>query len=231
MPQKQSDTEPQDEYNDDIDEHRFSPEETLIIFDWDDTVMPSSWVEGLRTGEDESSEVLVSQDQKEQLEDLARLATETLGLAQQLGTVLLVTNAQQGWVELSYQRYMPTLLPALASVRIMSARTRFETEQVSSPFEWKHRAFLCEIGRVFRDKSRRRNILSFGDSGHEREALIKSTANMHNTRTKSVKFLDRPGVHELGKQHAVMVKCLKQIVHHDGNLDLCLRVRSDCTEG
>ena len=66
-----------------------------------------------------------------------------------------------------------------------------------------------------------------------------------------VRFIDRPGVEELRKQHAVMagvlngvlevtpslcyprhcwaksdigeVKCLRQIVHHDGNLDLCLR--------
>eukprot|EP00434_Breviolum_minutum_P020683 symbB.v1.2.018237.t1/scaffold1444.1/size126574/6 len=188
--------------------------------------MPSSWVEGLRDGDNLENETF-SEQHKEQLEELSRLASETLALASHLGTVLLVTNAQHGWVELSCQRYMPKLLPALASVRVLSARTQFETEQVSSPFEWKHRAFLCEIQRVFGDQHRRRNILSFGDSGHEREALIKSTAKMDKTRTKSVKFLDRPGVHELGKQHAVMAKCLRQIVHHDGNLDLCLRVRSD----
>ena len=30
--------------------------------------------------------------------------------------------------------------------------------------------------RAARENERRRNILSFGDSGHEREALIKATA-------------------------------------------------------
>ncbi|CAK9085658.1 Hypothetical protein SCF082_LOCUS40563 [Durusdinium trenchii] len=207
----------EEEEVDDCDSHRFSREETLIIFDWDDTFMPFSWVieEGLQVEGDE------------QLDELCRLATRTLALASELGTVLLVTNAERGWVEQSCQRFMPHLYPALAKVQVLSARTQFETPLVSSPFEWKQRAFAFEIGRVFGDLSRRRNILSFGDSGHEREALIQATANMRNTRTKSMKFLDRPGVQELRKQHSIMVKCLSQIVHHDGNLDLCLQLRND----
>ncbi|CAE7840823.1 URA1, partial [Symbiodinium necroappetens] len=74
--------------------HQFSAEETLIIFDWDDTVMPSSWVmeEGLSLeGEDFTPE------QQAKLSELARLATQTLTLAMRLGTVLLVTNAEHGW--------------------------------------------------------------------------------------------------------------------------------------
>merc|ERR1712194_288192 len=33
--------------------HRFTTEETIVIFDWDDTVMPSSWVQdqGIRLDE------------------------------------------------------------------------------------------------------------------------------------------------------------------------------------
>ncbi|CAE7333170.1 unnamed protein product, partial [Symbiodinium necroappetens] len=111
-------------------------------------------------------------------------------------------------------------------VRTLSARTQYESELVPTPFEWKLHAFHNEIGRVFQSpgRTRRRNILSFGDSGHEREALIKATANMPDTTRKNLKFMDRPGVEELRKQHSVMVKCLRQIVHHDGHLDLYLRL-------
>ncbi|CAE7515452.1 unnamed protein product [Symbiodinium microadriaticum] len=209
-------------------------EETLIIFDWDDTVMPSSWVlslllpapqvmeEGLSLeGEDFTPE------QQAKLSELARLATQTLTLAMRLGTVLLVTNAEHGWVELSCRRFLPELLPVLALVRTLSARTQYESELVPTPFEWKLHAFHNEIGRVFQSpgRTRRRNILSFGDSGHERQALINATANMPDTTRKNLKFMDRPGVEELRKQHSVMVKCLRQIVHHDGHLDLYLRCR------
>mmetsp|Transcript_11515 Transcript_11515/g.21784 ORF Transcript_11515/g.21784 Transcript_11515/m.21784 type:complete len:241 (+) Transcript_11515:74-796(+) len=211
------------DFDDDIEGHQFSPEETLIIFDWDDTVMPSSWVleEGLRIDGDGD----FTPEQKEHLSELTRLATQTLTMAMRLGTVLLVTNAEHGWVELSCQRFLPDLLPVLATVRTLSARTQYESPHVPSPFEWKLKAFQSEIERVFETlHTRRKNILSFGDSGHEREALISATVGMHDTRTKSLKFIDRPGVEVLRKQHAVIVKCLRQIVHHDGNLDLCLRV-------
>jgi len=218
-----------EESDGDVDGHRFSPEETLIIFDWDDTVMPSSWVleEGLSV--DEGAKL--TEDQRAQLTELARVAAQTLKLATRLGTVLLVTNAERGWVELSCQRFMPTLVPELASVRTLSARTEYESAAVPSPFDWKFKAFQNEIQRIYdidpnsgdSRKFRRKNILSFGDSGHEREAVINVTANLPDTRTKSLKFIDRPGVEELRKQHALIMKCLKQIVHHDGNLDLQLQ--------
>eukprot|EP00930_Biecheleria_cincta_P100239 TRINITY_DN91872_c0_g1_i1.p1 TRINITY_DN91872_c0_g1~~TRINITY_DN91872_c0_g1_i1.p1 ORF type:complete len:261 (-),score=54.68 TRINITY_DN91872_c0_g1_i1:55-804(-) len=214
----------------DIDGHRFSAEETLLIFDWDDTVMPSSWVldEGLRVDD----ATALSASQEEALAELARLAMRTLKLASRLGTVLLVTNAERGWVELSCQKFMPSLLPCLATVKTLSARSEYESAEAPSPFEWKYRAFTNEIGRAFEidprlgdsRQPRRKNVLSFGDSGHEREAVINATANMPDTRTKSLKFIDRPGVEELRKQHALIVKCMKQIVHHDGNLDLCIRL-------
>jgi hypothetical protein len=207
----------------------FSPEETLLIFDWDDTVMPSSWVcdHGLRLDD----YCIPSESEMEQLDELARLAAKTLTAAKKLGTVLLVTNAERGWVELSCKKFMPALVSSLEGVRTLSARTEYESPDRASPFEWKLLAFRDEIQRFFeerplsRDKTlSRRNILSFGDSGHERQAVITVTANMIDCRTKSLKFIDRPGVEELRKQHALIVKCLKQIVHHDGNLDLCIRL-------
>eukprot|EP00931_Biecheleriopsis_adriatica_P074672 TRINITY_DN4867_c1_g1_i1.p1 TRINITY_DN4867_c1_g1~~TRINITY_DN4867_c1_g1_i1.p1 ORF type:complete len:254 (-),score=66.07 TRINITY_DN4867_c1_g1_i1:116-877(-) len=224
------DSEELESADENLDGHRFAPEETLLIFDWDDTVMPSSWVldEGLRVDD----AATLTEKQQEHLSELARLAARTLRMASRLGTVLLVTNAERGWVELSCKKFMPSLLPSLATVKTLSARTEYESADVPSPFEWKLKAFNNEISRVFdidpdsKDTSqpRRKNILSFGDSGHEREAVINATANMPDTRTKSLKFIDRPGVEELRKQHALIVKCMKQIVHHDGNLDLCIKL-------
>lgn len=38
-------------------------------------------------------------------------------MAKQLGTVVLITNAERGWIELSCQKFLPTLFPALESVK------------------------------------------------------------------------------------------------------------------
>lgn len=218
-----SDSDQESETGSDSDRgHRFSSEETILIFDWDDTVLPSSWVheQGLRLDGDST----VSDAQQEELSKLAALAGETLRLAKQLGTVVLVTNAERGWIELSCQKFLPALYPSLETVKLLSARSEYETPTVSNPFDWKLKAFTSEIDRVFHaDANRRKNILSLGDSHHEREALISATAQLPNCRTKSLKFVERPRIEQLCKEHTLVASCFRRIVHHDGNLDLCIK--------
>mmetsp|Transcript_117348 Transcript_117348/g.314596 ORF Transcript_117348/g.314596 Transcript_117348/m.314596 type:complete len:276 (-) Transcript_117348:270-1097(-) len=205
---------------------RFPAEDTIFIFDWDDTVLPSTWVQcqGLRL---DGSSVLTGA-QREELAEVARVAGETLAAAKQHGTVVLVTNAQRGWIELSCQKFMPSLVPVLENVKLLSARTAYESAEVSSPLEWKLRAFEAEIGRIYRpdgkaDSDRAWNVLSLGDSLHEREALLRATKPLPNCRSKSLKFVERPDVGQICKQHALVTSCFQQILHHDGNLDLCIR--------
>jgi len=205
---------------------RFSREETVLIFDWDDTVLPSTWVQcqGLRL--DEGSEV--NAWQREQLLEVANVAIETLRLAKQHGTVVLVTNAERGWIELSCQKFMPTLFPSLENVKVVSARTSYESAETSSPLDWKLRAFEAEIRRCYGsttlvDPDSRKNVLSLGDSVHEREALLRASSPLPNCRSKSLKFVERPDIAQICKQHSLVTSCFDRIVHHDGNLDLCIR--------
>mmetsp|Transcript_20999 Transcript_20999/g.44722 ORF Transcript_20999/g.44722 Transcript_20999/m.44722 type:complete len:262 (+) Transcript_20999:169-954(+) len=204
--------------------HRFQREDTAIILDWDDTVLPSSWIseQGLRL----DSAGPMNGWQQEELSSLSLLAVETLRLTKEVGNVVLVTNAERGWVELSCLKFLPILYPMLESVKIMSARSEYESPDLSSPFEWKLRAFESEISRIFcsdLSTERPKNVVSLGDSLHEREALIQATAHLPNCRTKSLKFVERPGMEQLRKQHLMLARCLRKIVHHDGNLDLSIR--------
>lgn len=202
--------------------HRFSCEETIIIFDWDDTFLPSSWVQ--EQGLALQSAVPLEEWQELELKELARYAIETLRVAKRLGTVVLVTNAERGWIELSCTRFLPTLLPLLEGLKLVSARTLYESARCPTPCEWKIAAFSCELDRVFgRSDDRRKNILSIGDSTHEREAVLVATAPLKNCRTKSLKFVERPKLDQLCRQHLLMASCLRRIVHHDGNLDVVVQ--------
>jgi len=207
-------------------QQRFEAEETFLIFDWDDTVLPSSWVQGQGLRLDAESQV--SEWQREQLAEVAQAAGETLRIAKQLGTVVIVTNAERGWIELSCQKFMPTLYPSLESLKLLSARTTYESPELASPLDWKLCAFDAEIRQVFGAEvivkpERRKNVLSFGDSVHEREALLRTTAKLPNCRSKSLKFVERPDIGQICKQHSLVTSCFDHIVHHDGNLDLCIR--------
>lgn len=213
------------EFSDDEEvEPKFSIDETILIFDWDDTVLPSTWIQeqGLRLDEGST----LTDQQRSELDIIASKAVQMLTVAKRHGTVVLVTNAETGWIELSAQKFLPCLWPLLQdNVRILSARSTFEAKGVQSPFEWKFLAFGQEIQSHYSRAmpGERRNVLSFGDSAHEREALIRVAQQIPNCRTKSLKFVERPGIEQLSREHTLVTDCFKEIVNHDGNLDLCIR--------
>lgn len=202
----------------------FAPEETILLFDWDDSFLPSSWIRA--QGIYSQSSVLTAWQDKE-LAEMAVLAAETLHKAKWLGTVVLVTNAEQGWIERSCQKFMPSLCSSLHGVRLLSARSMYESTELRSPIEWKTYAFEDEIERLFAAEvlvcpKSRKNVLSLGDSMCEREALWRATSDLPNTRSKSFKFIECPNVNQLRMEHSFISQRLEQLVHYDGNLDLCL---------
>lgn len=198
----------------------FSAEETLMIFDWDDTLLPSAWL--LQQGLHPSKPEMPTSEQRAQLKDLCRCVRRTLRHAKSHGTVVLVTNAERGWIELSCQRYFPGLLPMLESVKIVSARAAHEKPGVTSPTVWKSLAFASEINGAFNSfaSEQRKNVISFGDAWHERSAVLEVTKHIPNCCTKSFKFMERPDVAQLQREHELICGCLGHIVSHEGSLDL-----------
>jgi len=204
----------------------FTFEETFFVFDYDDTILPSTWIQrqGLRL--DSGSKP--TPEQMAYLGEVAAVAAKTLRLARQHGTVIFVTNAERGWIELSCQKFMPTLAPMLENIRMVSARTTYEGPLAPSPLDWKLRAFEDHLARhfgeeVLSDVSVRKNVLSCGDGIHEREALLASTMTLPSCFPKSLKFVERPDISQIIKQHELISSAFDNIVHHAGNLDLRIR--------
>ncbi|PHJ25840.1 protein kinase [Cystoisospora suis] len=204
-------------------EECFSRSETVFIFDWDDTLLPSSWIsqKGL-TLDSRAQELHIW---RPKLGQAAMWAEHTLFIASRLGQVIIVTNAEAGWVDLSCQKFMPALASMLKHFHIVSARSMYESSCCNTPFMWKEAAFFEELQRHFHSDSQRWNVISVGDSSHEREAVFsvcKRLRRMYNVTTKSLKLLEAPAVEELHSQHELMQKCLAPVARHVGNLDLCV---------
>ncbi|CAJ1342907.1 unnamed protein product [Effrenium voratum] len=102
-----SDVECSDSQSDDEPPAFYNEDDTVLIFDWDDTMLPSSWLSEQKLSLDAQSKA--TPEQEAQLETLAEHAAETLTLAKRFGKVVLVTNAERGWIELSCQKFMPSL--------------------------------------------------------------------------------------------------------------------------
>jgi len=206
------------------DNSPFSVEDTLLIFDWDNTILPTTWLEEQGLCLDDNS--IATEEQREQLRTMAEYARRTLQLAKTYGKVILVTNAEHGWVELSCKKFMPELYRSLQEgIKILSARSTYEQLGVAQPSEWKYLAFAREIDGFYEMFSgdRQKNIISIGDSPHERWALIRVAERLPNSCAKALKFMEKPELGQLLREHELISGCLEDIVRYDGSLDLCIQ--------
>jgi hypothetical protein len=200
-------------------EHRQS-HGTIIILDWDDTLCPSSFLEG-RCGLSVDGPP-PDDDVAEALEEFASEIGALLGLAQELASrVVVVTNACDGWVEASCQAWMPQLQGALEKIKVSSARSNWEPTGVDSPTSWKAREFETLIGRPESWK----NVIVVGDAPYEHDALqrvVKRAPGSESLRcrSKSVKFAYKPSIEELSLEIQALRSHLRDIIDLDDSFHL-----------
>jgi len=196
-----------------------SKETTVIFVDWDDTLLCSSFLSGAGYRLDSVMEGTSTLDKE--LKDLETSVISLLRLAMSFGDVHVVTNAETGWVQLSAKKFLPGVVPLLDRIKVLSARSTYESMFPDSPIKWKYCAFQ---ERLNADSKSPKNVISFGDSHVEREAIRAVTRGLPNTKTKSVKFAEKPSMEQLRRQLELVVNCFQYIHGHESDLDLQLTV-------
>jgi len=197
--------------------------DALVFFDWDDTLLPTSWIsqQGWLNADgnlvDRPDEIILSREQQVLLQELEVKVEHTLLMAMRYGRVVIVTNAADGWVEMSCAAFMPGLRPLLDDIDIISARSSYASPG-DGPAEWKRRAFADVIDAVFDDESRP-NVISIGDSVYEHAALAAAIKCMPNCRSKTLKLLESPDIRQLSEEHDLLFQHLDVVAHED-HLDL-----------
>jgi len=202
--------------------------ETVIIFDWDDTLLASTFLssKGYRL----DNAMVRCPEVEAQLRLLEASVVSVLTTALLYGPVHVITNAETGWVQLSAQKFMPAVVPLLDKVTVVSARSTYEPRFPEAPLQWKLSAFEDRINRAVspRECGRSKNIISFGDSHVEREAVRSVTRGWDLTTTKSVKFAERPSMEQLRRQLDLVSSCFQFIYAYQGDLDLMLTISLVC---
>jgi len=140
----------------------------VIIFDWDDTICPSSYVDQWRI---QSFSDLAVQCQT-LMNEVGIAAEKCLAAAAKYGEVIIITNSDDGWVKYSAEKYVPNLLPVLANYRIVSARTRYEHFYPGQPLCWKAAAFAHEVNERFGTEKRNDEV---GNRSNDSEQSIGSS--------------------------------------------------------
>jgi hypothetical protein len=65
-----------------------------------------------------------------------------LELSVSYGKTYIITNAAQGWVEFSAEKFMPAVVPIFSKISIISARTKYEQQYPTDVPMWKINTFL-----------------------------------------------------------------------------------------
>ena len=185
----------------------------LIIFDWDDTLLPTSFL--LYKNKIELDNKLSEKDQAKILK-LEQSVKNLLTLSLSKGDVYIITNAGEGWVEESAKTYYPNIKEILEQIEVISARKDFEAKFPENSKLWKINAFLDLKKRL--NDTLITNIICLGDSIFEMEAGKILAANFIHAVIKTIKFKENPKPEELNKQLNLVLNQFNSIFTSSKNL-------------
>jgi len=166
--------------------------QTVIIFDWDDTLLCTTWLNQYYKDKE------VPEDVDRLLRKIAHKVTTLLETAVRSGHTYIITNATTGWVEYSAQKWIPEVMPVLQRVRIISARDKFEAMFPDDVDQWKVQAFL-EVQRQL-EWTPIANLVTLGDSHYEMEAARIMGEKFDEALLKTVMFQQSPNPVEHWRQ-------------------------------
>lgn len=193
--------------------HRSPKHQTVIIFDWDDTLLCTTWLK-------QCSQSLRRAEYEEPLCNIADRTRSLLETAVEAGFTYIITNAMPGWVEHSAAKWIPELLPTLRKVPVISARAKFEPTFPGDVKQWKVQAFL-EIQRQMNAEPIT-NLVALGDTNFEMEAARIMGGEFEEGLVKTVKFRPKAAPHELLKQLEYVANNLGNIVRSAQNQKVIL---------
>jgi len=196
--------------------HRQPKHQTVVIFDWDDTLLCTSWLV------EHGQSILENGKRQPFLRKIAELAEQLVDTAIRAGRTYIVTNAAPGWVEYSATRWVPELVPVLRRVKIISARGRFQQAYPMS--QWKIQAFL-ELQRDL-DTTPITNLLALGDAEFEMDAIRAMGDKFEEKLVKTIKFRPEPTPATHIKQLEIVAKTFEAVVSGPRSVKLVLEKKA-----
>ena len=197
---------------------------SIIIYDWDDTLLPTSF---LTPGGCFNEDIKISEIDQDKLLKLEQLVFTLLNESVEKGNVYIITNAGKGWVEYSAKRFYPSIIDALSKIKIISARGEYEKIYPGNSRQWKIQAFLTLLNYV--DVKLVTNIICIGDSLFEMEAGRILASKFTEAFIKTIKFREAPKLDELIKQ--LKLVCVQFGSIYSSIKNLTIRVEKKKKEG
>ena len=205
----------------------------LMILDWDDTLYPTSAIGA--AGYDVTDPRALEPGLARQIGQHCDAVLQFLQLvSERADRVVMVTNSQEGWVELSGGAYAPRLLEALDGLNIpVISSQQLYAKDTACPFEWK-RACFADLAQKYAQEMQARGVqnaqlISVGDGEFERLAAEACAEKIGDkVAIKTIKFDDEPSVARLQQQIEYVTEQVDSVFQGDRpqRRELC----DDCLE-
>ena len=202
-------------------------ENTVTVLDWDDTLIPSSWLkdQGLT-----SASLIdgwgITKDMVDACDEIAPYVKDVVQKAQEYGKVFIVTNGTRGWVEKACQIFMPSISKFILGLPIISAADLYGHFS-RDPISWKRMAFRRDVlDKAFgRMPMGRGMFISIGDGYAEQEAArnlmaFGSFSHVGDLSVRSLKIVADSSPAILIRQLQEVCQILPRLASGTGNLDL-----------
>jgi len=215
-------------------------DQTIIIFDWDDTLCPSTWLRRCLQSDPHQKlqDVYIDRETDVSLSKLVDQVSLILNLAVCLGQVVIVTNAVRPWVYTSCCLFLPAAqqfvkgIPVIYALELLEARGRPRGKKEKDEWltETKVRAMKAACSKFYSRYNNQswKNVISVGDAFFEHNAIRQVVADRpeytstKKCRTKTVKLIQSPSIGGLSAQLALIASWLVKIVEKDSDVDIDL---------
>lgn len=201
-----------------------SPRNTMIILDWDDTLMCTTFVSSKKNG--------LSKQEMAYIETLGKSVSEFLLECKKFGKVIILTNSASNWVNACSEKLLKLNKDVMENIDIISARDKFLKEK-KPKLDWKKLAFEELIqnyfvknkgnGTILNDSSNMNylnywNFLCVSDSPEDIK-LFKLFKEKFNEwmNLSTVKLKVKPSPLEMISQTNFMTKNLKSVIGKNRN--------------
>lgn len=200
--------------------HKNKAHNTLFIYDWDDTLLCTSYLspggyfnENKKLNKKEQYKISMSEEYVYQI----------LSKSLEKGEVYIITNSGPGWVEFSCNKFYPKVFSLLNEIAIISARGLYEKQYPGDTKLWKLLAFKS-IANDF-NKELITNIICVGDSIIEIEAGHTLSEKFNKAYIKTVKFREKSKIEELIKELKLVCHQFNEIYSTVKNLKIRVEKR------
>lgn len=205
-----------------------SPDNAVIIFDWDDTLMPTTFISNVLGPSlpDFEKDQPLKQNSKwyKAMADHAQLVETALRTARRVARTAIVTLATLDWVYSSAARYLPgvdfeSLVEELGIVVYPADRQSPALEVLARAGD--DRGMVAKIAAMttclralYASGDVSWNVTSIGDSVLEKEALKKCMSRHAHHLCKTVKLVEKPTLAELSREVHMLTPSLHKVVTH-----------------